>query len=61
MTGKFTPSYMAQGMNEIPMVQILKPVLIQVMGIGAPEEVMSGRIFHAFFIMSILGRKDWNM
>ena len=44
----------ADGMDEIPPVQIFKPVLIRIVCIGTVIKLVSRRVFHPVFITSIL-------
>ena len=46
---------MTQGMNEVPKIEIMEPVLIQVVCVGLTVKVMSRGILHPIFVMSILG------
>ena len=42
------------GMDEVPAVQVFKPILIQVMSIGAMIEVMSRGVLDSVFVVGIL-------
>ena len=44
----------ADGMNEVSVVEIFKPILIGVMDVGLVVEFMSQGILNPIFIMSIL-------
>ena len=54
MTGKFMTSHTTNGVDEIVMVKVFKPVLIWIMGVGLTIEVQSRRVFDPILIMSIL-------
>ena len=54
MASQLTARHPADGINEILAVEIFKPVLIWVRGVGATIEVMSQRIFDSVLVMSIL-------
>ena len=46
--------HVTDGMNEVAMVKVLKPVLIWVVSIGPTMEVGSGRVLDPVLITSIL-------
>ena len=54
VTSQLMTSHLADGMDEIPTIEIFKSILIQVMGIGPTMEVGSGRVFNPILITSIL-------
>ena len=54
MMSQFAVHHLTNGVNKVTTVQIFKPVLIWVMGVGPMIEIMSRRIFNSVLIMSIL-------
>ena len=54
MATKLTTSDSADRVDEIGPIKIFKPVLVQVVGVGATVEVVSRRILPTFFVMCIL-------
>ena len=56
VTCKFVTSHPADGMDKIIMVEVFKPVLIGIMGVGMMIELMSGRVLNTILITSILER-----
>ena len=54
MTCRLAACHLTNGVDEVAVVQIFKPILIQVMGVGAMVEFMSQGIFNSILIMSIL-------
>ena len=54
MTSQFAACHPTNRMDEVPLVEIFKPVLIRVMGVGATVEVMSQRVFDSILVMGIL-------
>ena len=54
MTGEFAMGHMTNGVDEVTAVEVLKPVLIQVVGVGMTVKVHHGRVLHPILIMSIL-------
>ena len=55
MAGELVTSHPADGMNEVPMIEIFKPVLIWVVGVGPTMEVGSGGVLNPVFVTSVLG------
>ena len=47
-------SHTTDGMNEISVIEIFKPVLIQVVSVGPTMELMSRGVFNLILVMSIL-------
>ena len=54
VTSQLTASYLANGVNEVPTIEIFEPVLIRVMGVGPTMKVGSGRVLDPVLITSIL-------
>ena len=56
VAGQLAASHPADGMDKVPMEQILKPVLVRVVCVGTTVEVVSRRILTALFITSVLSK-----
>ena len=54
VTQQLTTRHSTNGMNEIPMVKIVEPIFIGVMGVGVAVEIMSGGVLHSVLVTSIL-------
>ena len=54
MMSQLVVRHSTNGMDEVTLVQVLKPILVQIVGVGTMVEVMSRRIFNSILIMSIL-------
>ena len=54
VTREFATSHTANHVDEITAVEIFKPVLIQVMGVGTMIEIVRRRVFPTLFITSVL-------
>ena len=54
MTCQLAAHYPADGVDEIPTVEVFEPVFIRIMGVGPMVELMSGGVLYPVFIMSIL-------
>ena len=57
VAGEFMTDHTTDGMDEVSMVEIFKPVLIRVVGIGTKIELVCRRILPAFLVTSVL----WNI
>ena len=55
MTSQFAVHHPADSVNEVLMVEILKPILIRIVGIRAMVELVSQRVFDPIFVTSVLG------
>ena len=58
VTSEFAMRHPTDGMDEVTMVQIFKPILIWAMSVGATVEVQSRRVFHPILVTSILGGRS---
>ena len=54
MTHQLAMCHLTDGMDEVVMVKIFEPILVQIVGIGATVEVMSRGVFNTVLITSIL-------
>ena len=54
VTAQLSTRHTADGMDEIAAVQIFKPVLVQVVGIGMTVEIVGRRIFSTLLVTSVL-------
>ena len=54
MMCQLAASHPTDSMDEVPMVQIFKSVLVRVVGVGTTVELMSGGVFNTILVMSIL-------
>ena len=63
MTSQLTAHHLTDGMDEVSMIKIFEPILIQIMGVGAKEEIMSQGVLNTVFIASVLqdGQDTWNV
>ena len=60
VTAEFATSHTVNRMDEVGTVEILEPVLVRIMGVGATIEIIGRRILPTFFVTSIL-RKGQDM
>ena len=54
VTAKFATSHATDGMDEVRTIQVLKPVLIRVVGVGPTIKVISRRILPTLLVTCIL-------
>ena len=54
VTSEFATSYMTNHVDKIPVVKVLEPVLVGIMGVGVTVEVHRQRILHTVLITSVL-------
>ena len=54
MMQQLVTCHTAQGVDEVPMIQIMELILIWVMSVGSVVEVMSRGVLHSILIASIL-------
>ena len=54
MLGKLTTSYSANGVDKVPVIKVLKPILIRVVSVGATIKVHGRRVLHPVLVTSIL-------
>ena len=55
MTGQLASHHLTQGMDEVPTIKIVEPVLIWVMSVGTTVEIVGRRVLHSILVTSILG------
>ena len=58
VTSQLTTGHPTDGVDEVSSVQVFKPVLIRVMGVGTTIKVMGRRIFDPVLVTSIL--ENWS-
>ena len=56
ITCQLAAHYLADGMDEILMVEVFEPVFIGIMGVGPMVELMSGGVLYPIFVMNMLQR-----
>ena len=54
ITSQFAARHSANGVDEVPVIKVFKPVLIRVVGVRPTMEVGSRRVFNPVFITSVL-------
>ena len=54
MTSKLTASHPTDGMNKVAVVQVFKPILIRIMGVGATVKAHCRRVLDPILVTSIL-------
>ena len=57
VTREFTASHTTDGMDEVTAVEILKPVLVRIVGVGAMVKVHCRRVLPSLLVTSVL----WNI
>ena len=60
MTRQLATHHPTDGVDKITMIEVLKPILVRIMGIGTTIEVVSRRVFDSVLVASIL-QKCQNM
>ena len=58
---QLTTGHPTDGMNEVSMIEIVKPILIRVVGVGVAIEIMNRRVFDSVLVMGILGSGSEHM
>ena len=48
--------HLTDHINEVPIIQVFKPILVRIMSVGMAVEIMSGGVLRPVLITSILGR-----
>ena len=63
MMSQFVTCHPTNGMNEVTTIQIVKPILVQIVHIGMTVEIMGGGILHTILVTSILEsyQDAWNV
>ena len=58
VTREFATGHTTDGVDEVAAVEIFKPVLIRVMGVGTTVEVVRRRVFPSFLVTGVLQTKS---
>ena len=58
MMCQLTASHLTDGMDEVSVIKVFKPILIRVMGVGPTMEIGRRRAFNPVLITSILENRQ---
>ena len=61
MAHQLAMCHLTDGVNEVPLVEVLETILVRIMGVGAMVEIVSQRIFNPILIVSILEQRCQDM